>query len=190
MTTHPPSYTGLTPSQYLLARIAEDEAAAHAATPGPWTHNPRKEWFTDPDKLRAARAGIPQSGGQEFVGAGEGMALGIATTGPACDAQSMADAAHIARHDPARVLAQCQRDRRIIELHDQWPVLVETPPTLEPVDPTDINSMAIRVTQQIAWQTEQQYRERFGTEPPTSQIIAAMLEVYADRDDFPEEWKR
>lgn len=102
-------------TKFLLARIAEDEAVAREATSGPWAHNPSKEWFTDPDKLRAARAGIRQTGANEFVSAESG-AVGVAATGPSDDHQSMADANHIARHDPARVLAECEVKRRIVEL--------------------------------------------------------------------------
>jgi hypothetical protein len=102
--------------EFLLARLDEDEAAARASTPGPWRYNPQKEWHTDLDALRAARAGLPQAGGEEFVGAGPITAtVGVAATGPADHPQSIADAAHIARHDPARVLAEVAAKRLILE---------------------------------------------------------------------------
>ena len=41
-------------------------------------------------------------------------------------------------HDPARVLAECEAKRRIVEIHQDWPVLIQTEPTLEPADPEDL----------------------------------------------------
>lgn len=174
-------------TEFLLARIAEDEAVARAASHGPWLHNPRKEWFTDPDKLRAARAGIRQSGGEEHVSAGEG-AIGVAATGPTDEPRSMADADHIARHNPIRVLAECEAKRRIIAFHEHWPVLVEKPVEFGPVS-GDVNKMVFRASQQIAWATEQEYRTRFGIEPPTAPMLLALAAPYADHPDFHEEWR-
>lgn len=108
-------------AEFLLARIEEDETAARAATEGPWRHNPAKVWYTDEGKLALARMGNPfVTGGEEFVGAGPDdgnneTTIGVAVTGPENNPQSMFDAAHIARHDPARVLAECAVKRRIIE---------------------------------------------------------------------------
>jgi hypothetical protein len=107
----------ITLAEFVTARLDEREAAARAATPGPWAHDPSKEWFTDHDKLRAARAGVQQSGGEEFVRANsaDGHVVGVAATGPSDDPQSMADADLIADHDPASVLADVDAKRRIVE---------------------------------------------------------------------------
>ncbi|MGH9252637.1 MAG: DUF6221 family protein [Acidimicrobiales bacterium] len=106
----------MTLTEFLTARFDEDEVAAQAAFPGPWRHDPGKEWFIDPDKLRAARAGVRQSGGEEAVLAGHALVVGVAATGPSDDPQSMADADHIARHDPARVSADVEAKRRIMKV--------------------------------------------------------------------------
>lgn len=109
--------------KFLEARIAEDEAVARAATDGPWRYDPRKVWHQDAEKLAMARAGNPfVTGGEEFVAAGPDdgrneTTIGVAVTGPEDHPQSMADAAHIARHDPARVLAECAAKRAIITEH-------------------------------------------------------------------------
>src|SRR5688572_20799212 len=72
----------MTLTEFLLARLTEDEAAARAAAgehgvyPGTW-------W------------------GQEAGGEPSGV--------------SSEDGAHIARHDPARVLAECEAKRRIVD---------------------------------------------------------------------------
>lgn len=88
----------------------------------------------------------------------------------------------------ARVLAECAAKRRIIELHKSWPVLIETPPKFEQVDGTDTHSFAMRASQQIAWKTEQQYREQFGSEPPTGPILRAMASVSSDDPAFDSSW--
>jgi hypothetical protein len=91
-------------SDFLLAQIAADEEVARAATPGPW-------WY-DPTKWNSISH-------EESVFTGErGLsATTVASTGPGDDAQSMADAAHIARHDPARVLAECAAKKAIVAEH-------------------------------------------------------------------------
>ena len=92
-------------------------------------------------------------------------------------------------YDPARVLAEVEAKRRIVALHEQWPVLVEGPPEVEMGDPTDLGSMAARMAQRVAWLTTQEYRKRFGDEPPTSPMLAALAEVYADHPDYDEAWR-
>lgn len=65
-------------TEFLLARIAEDEAVAVAA-------EPHEEWIS--------------------VGKIEDSGMGTA------------DGEHVARWSPARVLAECEAKRRIVELH-------------------------------------------------------------------------
>lgn len=89
---------------------------------------------------------------------------------------------------PDRILADIAAKRAILEFHKQWPILVNTPPKLERADETDPSSMAFRMTQQIRWMTEQEYRERFGDEPPTGPVLRALASVYRDHPDFREEW--
>lgn len=88
----------MTITDFLLARIAEDEAAARAATFGLW------EWVGDPRKDEA------------FLLARDGDAVvsayGMHTEGYIeC---SDADRAHITRNQPARVLAECAAKRAIL----------------------------------------------------------------------------
>jgi hypothetical protein len=75
------------------------------------------------------------------------------------------------RVDTTRVLAECEAKRRIVEWHESWPVLVETPPEVDMGSPGDISSMTFRMSQQIAWLTTQEYRKRFGDEPPTIHVV-------------------
>jgi hypothetical protein len=89
---------------------------------------------------------------------------------------------------PPRQLADVEAKRKILDLHDAWPVLLETPPVVE-VQPHEPGEQWVaHFTQQIDWVTTQQYRNRFGYDPPTSPIIRALLQPYADRDDFDRSW--
>lgn len=76
-------------SDFLLARIAEDEAVAHAAA-----KVESASWWVD---------GPAQVSGKHWVYA----------TGEKFTSRDVAE--HIARHDPARVLAECAAKRRIVE---------------------------------------------------------------------------
>lgn len=101
--------------------IAEDERIAQAAIAGPW------EWLTEPDNWGGTRTTLisptvrwypdvrhpstPPDGYETTVIS----ASGLHTEG-FVDVEE-ADAAHIARWDPARVLAECAAKRKIIALH-------------------------------------------------------------------------
>lgn len=95
---------------------------------------------------------------------------------------------HAARHFPTRVLAECAAKRAIVELHQQWPVLVQGDPQYDRVDNAAPGAIALRMSQQIAWLTEQEYRRRFGSEPPTAPMLRALAAVYADHPDYDPAW--
>ena len=78
---------------------------------------------------------------------------------------------------------------KILDLHEQWPILLETPPVIETQAHVPGEPWEMHFTQQIDWLTTQQYRRRFGDDPPTSPIIRALLQVYAWRDDFDPAWR-
>lgn len=86
-----------------------------------------------------------------------------------------------------RVLAECAAKRQIVEMHQSWPVMVEAPPTLE-YDRGGISSLTMRMTRHVAWLTQQEYRSRFGTEPPTTPMLRAIAAVYADHPDYQQDW--
>jgi hypothetical protein len=75
---------------WLLERIAEDEAAARAAQPGTWA--------VEMGNQLVAQFTLGEVSIADYITSGE-------------------SAAHIARHDPARVLAQCAALRAAVELH-------------------------------------------------------------------------
>ncbi len=81
-------------TDFLLARIAEDEAAAKAAAhgrSGRWA-SWNRSWDTERNR--------------DLVDEGVGERM-------ACLPMDLDE--HIARHDPARVLAECEAKRRIVE---------------------------------------------------------------------------
>jgi Family of unknown function (DUF6221) len=97
---------------WLSAQLDADERAASAASPGPWAYDPTRGFR------------MPDGGPLEFVSAGTGDSVrGIAATGPADDPQSMADAGHIARHDPEHVRADIEAKRKIIKRYPQGDVI-------------------------------------------------------------------
>lgn len=90
----------LTLTDFLLARIAEDESSARAATQGPWTSQGGGYVMPPTPWTRGSweRSAVVRPGGYSL-------------------SQSNADAAHIVRHDPARVMAECEAKREIVEIH-------------------------------------------------------------------------
>src|SRR6266702_4239538 len=103
---------------FWAARLDEDEAAANAARAGPWRYD-----------------------GSAVI-----AATGLNVT-PAGAHHSIHedDAAHIARHDPARVLREVAADRRIMDRHtprllDRWQVCSNCRP-VDPEYPSDLTSV-------------------------------------------------
>lgn len=93
---------------------------------------------------------------------------------------------------PRVALAECRFKRRVLELHESWPVLVETPDdVLKPWSFKDVASgdAALSVSRRIAWLTQLEYQARFGVEPPTAPMVDAMLELYEDHPDFDPAWR-
>lgn len=87
---------------FLEARLAEDEATARAATPGPWSVD--NETYAE---------SISGSDDQDVVAGGR-------WGGEASVFTSTEDALHIARHDPARVLAEVAAKRAIMDIHSMF----------------------------------------------------------------------
>lgn len=92
---------------------------------------------------------------------------------------------------PERIRADCRAKRRIVELHGAWPVLVEKPAEFESVrpEPDQDHSMILRMTQQLGWFTQEQYRRKFGSEPPTAPILRELAAIWSEHPDYDESWK-
>lgn len=101
---------------WLHGVLDDEEKAARAATGDVWKHKPGKMWLPG-----EAFVGWDTAKGEEFVGHGDSPFRGcIAATGPASDREAMANADHIARHDPAAVLADVAAKRAIIADYENW----------------------------------------------------------------------
>jgi hypothetical protein len=98
--------------EFLLARIGEDEAVARGATAGPWRWD---ENYKGTDGKDDADLALTNDEGAEVVGAYNWHCCDFRIS-PTVEP---ADAEHIARWDPARVLAECEAKRRIVELHTE-----------------------------------------------------------------------
>lgn len=116
----------------IAVEIERRLAVARAATPGPWRHDPAKQWHA-PEDLAERR------NGEEFVGAGK-PTIAIAATGPADHSQSMMDADHIALHDPADAERRYSAALRVLNRHAPAPRL--TDPLRGEVDPWDLADCA------------------------------------------------
>ena len=96
---------GMTLTDFLLQRIAEDEAVAREATPGKWHADDTYSTVTAEPYTSAREAYDRASAAVDCWVIPESMDSRVGDH----------NLAHIARHDPARVLAECEAKRRIVE---------------------------------------------------------------------------
>ncbi|MGZ4520698.1 MAG: DUF6221 family protein [Mycobacteriaceae bacterium] len=155
--------------EFLLARIAEDEATARAAVipahDGPGAYKPHPElrsWTYSPySQVHSGEVEYeqtPEMLSHEYVDRfyvtcdGEGLSPSVdESVGP-----------HIARHDPARVLAECEAKRRIVADHSDH---------YSPDDPAVCDA----------------HDGKYGVdECPTLRALAG---IYANHPDYRVEWR-
>ena len=101
----------LTLTDFLLARIAEDEADAKAASPGGWQY-PGIESVAGGTLYDESRRIVDVVYEQPKDHDGTIVRHLLV---PEADANGR----HIARHDPARVLAECEAKRAVVGLHPE-----------------------------------------------------------------------
>lgn len=79
----------------------------------------------------------------------------------------------------------------IIDWHRNWPVLVETKPEVEITDADygRFDDFNIRMSQQLAFLTQEEYKKRFGEEPPTAPLLRQMAAAYSWHPDFDPAWE-
>ena len=143
---------------FLRARLDEDKAAAEAATPGPWVANPYVDHDCDFEALIGTGSGVHDCG--NVVGHGyEGGGV-----------EKMADATHIARHDPARVLREVAAKRSAIREAFRHAAVV------------DGEWGCCHDAEQIE---RGECEEEVPSEMP---ILQALASVYADHPDYRPEW--
>jgi hypothetical protein len=162
--------------EFLLARLAEDEQSARTCAgvyPAPWEVIDRgySAKLSTGEPYFLSLAEIYQDQARELAWVGDALE-------------------HVARHDPARVLADCAAKRAIVEWHKAWPVLLSSPAKVEDVEARrgDPTAFVMRAVQQVEWTTQQEYVARFGTEPPTAPMLRHLAAVYSDHLDYRPEW--
>jgi hypothetical protein len=108
--------TGPSLVDFLRARLDEDEAVARAATPGPWQwwnlEGADMGWADNGPRLETVARGPRYSDGSQGAATTVVSGWGHDAWGTSVEEP---DAAHIARHDPARVLADVKAKRAIVE---------------------------------------------------------------------------
>jgi hypothetical protein len=156
--------------QWLGKQLDEDERVAKAATGGPWWYNPGKQWL-GPDAFEQ----YDLAKGEEFVGYGgpHPFTGAVCATGPANNMQSMKDADHIARHDPARVLREIDAKRALIARGGPFCTSDCDDPDNEPKDP-DTN-----------WTTSLEHH----FDCAAYQAAAALAVPYDHRPGYLEKWR-
>lgn len=156
--------------QWLTAQLDEDEQKARDATPGPWWHNPGKQWL-GPEAFE--KYDLRQ--GEEFVGYGgpHPFTGAVASTGPASNMQGMKDAAFIAEHDPARVLREIDAKRQLVKLHGRATLRAG-------------GGAQYYATTTVCRSCEPNLQ--FPEESWPCSTLRLLASVYADRDGYREEW--
>lgn len=146
-------------TDFLLARIAEDEEVARTASPAPWLYTTVESVGGGAlyDKTRTIGS-LHYEQPNEHDGRIVRHLL---------EHEADANGAHIARHDPARVLAECEAKRRIVAAH---PVVQHGTDGRGPED---------------EWECRKCY------EYPASwcTTLRALALPYADHPDYREEWR-
>jgi hypothetical protein len=152
----------LTLTEFLLARNAEDEAAARtAAAVGPDS----ERWRASPDWTNSSERWTVEAGSTRTLFAcceesptlhDDGRGIGVA---------ERSETEHIARHDPARVLAECDAKRRIVELCAEQVSVAE---------------------QQVDEQIDRSFNA--GAAFAAHNTLLTLAAVYADHPDYRAEW--
>jgi hypothetical protein len=189
----------MTITEFLEARIAEDEAAAVAAI-DPEKPGAHWQWVTTetdtvvaPGDMLEALSYQPISlrSVEEFP-TSAGM-LPAFIIHQVLEMQAGAGD-YIARWDPARVLSECAAKRAIIGLHTSETWSVPGPPPGDPhtyITESD-NPNEVRVKRGgtfIGKISRAEFFERMGaTKNPPAKELRALAAVYADHPDYDEDW--
>lgn len=149
---------------WLLEQIAEDERVARAATDGPW------EWDGEAVDV------VPSSRGVDFIARYRWVSMSDSET----EGVLPADGEHIADWDPARVLAECEAKRKLVELHRRiW---------LTPGAPYFNDAHLTKDPMPICCSCAPETQFRRATSWPCRTLKALAL-PYVDRPGYREEWK-
>ena len=79
---------------------------------------------------------------------------------------------------------EIEAKEKILELHEQWPVLVERQAAPE----QGADNLSFRASRELLWMTEESYLRTFGERPATDAIVRALAHPYRHHPDFNPEW--
>ena len=86
-----------------------------------------------------------------------------------------------------RIERQCQVLMDIVEMHESWPVLVQSPVEFD-VKPGDVDSYIMYAQQKIQWLTEKEYYKKFGEQPPTAPLVNRIAAIFSWHPDYDPAW--
>lgn len=96
---------------------------------------------------------------------------------------------HIARHDPSRVLAECEAKLRIVEREQgsRAPRLATETHEVEYRHEGEV--VVFKVDGERESMTSKEYMERYTVPSPPSEVLKLLALPYADHPDYRDEWK-
>lgn len=97
------------------------------------------------------------------------------------------DALNLPMHEWILINQVLNNQRYIINWHKNFPVLTETVPKFDLLS-DDFDNVRYKYSQRIAWFTQEEYRKKFGSEPPTAPLLREMASIYNTHPDWREEW--
>jgi len=80
--------------------------------------------------------------------------------------------------------------RTVIDWHKNWPTLVEGPIDISYSSENSVSeTIAYAISQKVQWMTNEEFRKRFGSEPPTAPLLRSLANIWANHIDFNPEWR-
>lgn len=77
----------------------------------------------------------------------------------------------------------------ILEVHEQWPVLIHhKPEPMQIENVTDFTTVRYTLIENIEWGTRKSYVARFGEQAPTTPILKAYAKIWAWHSDYNPDW--
>lgn len=78
---------------------------------------------------------------------------------------------------------------KVLQWHENWPTLVEGPLEFEDIKSTEYpNNIAMAISRKMEWLTQEEFRRRFGEEPPTAPLLRDMAMMFSKHPDYNPEW--
>lgn len=80
--------------------------------------------------------------------------------------------------------------RKVVDLALNWPILLQTEPTLtHKVEKDSLSTVVFEMQAHYQFVLVNEYKRLFGEDPPTSPLLIEMAQIYSDHPNFNPEWK-